>query len=80
VGARLTQGEKFKLKEFHNLLWENGNVPIALQRWEYLGRDDEARKLWQVLPERPKLMSGQAEIRLQLPQFRRFWRPCPRVV
>jgi hypothetical protein len=44
--ARLAQGEKFKLKEFHNSLWENGNVPIALQRWEYLGRDDEARKLW----------------------------------
>ncbi len=44
--ARMAQGEKFNLKEFHNSLWKNGNVPIALQRWELLGRDDEVRKLW----------------------------------
>jgi hypothetical protein len=23
----------------------NGNVPIALQRWEYLGRDDSVLRL-----------------------------------
>ena len=35
--ARLKQGEKFNLRAFHDFLWKNGNVPIALQEWEYLG-------------------------------------------
>ena len=35
--ARMKQGEKFNLRAFHDFLWKNGNVPIALQRWEYLG-------------------------------------------
>ena len=35
--ARLQEGEKFNLRVFHDFLWKNGNVPIALQRWEYLG-------------------------------------------
>lgn len=35
--ARLQQGEKFNLHAFHDFLWKNGNVPIALQEWEYLG-------------------------------------------
>ena len=35
--ARLQQGEKFNLRAFHDFVWKNGNVPIALQRWEYLG-------------------------------------------
>ena len=35
--ARLQQGEKFNLRTFHDFVWKNGNVPIALQRWEYLG-------------------------------------------
>lgn len=39
--ARLHQGDKFNLRAFHDYLWKNGNVPIALLRWEYLGlRDD----------------------------------------
>ncbi len=41
--ARLTQGDKFNLRAFHDFLWINGNVPIALQRWEYLGKDDDLR-------------------------------------
>ena len=44
--ARTAEGRKFDLKAFHNSLWQNGNVPIALQRWETLGLDDEIRKLW----------------------------------
>jgi uncharacterized protein (DUF885 family) len=36
--ARMQQGEKFNLRTFHNFVWKNGNVPIALQQWEYLGR------------------------------------------
>jgi uncharacterized protein (DUF885 family) len=35
--ARRLQGDKFNLKSFHDFVWTNGNVPIALQRWEYLG-------------------------------------------
>jgi Bacterial protein of unknown function (DUF885) len=37
AGARLQQGEKFNLRAFHDFVWKNGNVPIALQRWEFLG-------------------------------------------
>jgi uncharacterized protein (DUF885 family) len=29
--------EKFNLRAFHDFVWKNGNVPIGLQRWEYLG-------------------------------------------
>jgi uncharacterized protein (DUF885 family) len=39
--ARMQQGEKFNLRAFHDFVWKNGNVPIALQRWEYLGILDE---------------------------------------
>ena len=35
--ARMQQGEKFNLRAFHDFIWKNGNVPISLQRWEYLG-------------------------------------------
>jgi uncharacterized protein (DUF885 family) len=34
--ARMQQGEKFNLRAFHDFVWKNGNVPIALQQWEYL--------------------------------------------
>jgi hypothetical protein len=43
--ARFAQGGKFRLRAFHDFLWRNGNVPIALQRWEYLGEDDDLRAL-----------------------------------
>ena len=39
--ARLHQKVKFNLRAFHDYLWLNGNVPIALLRWEYLGLSDE---------------------------------------
>jgi hypothetical protein len=39
--ARRLQGDKFNLRAFHDFVWKNGNVPIALQRWEYLGLKDE---------------------------------------
>ena len=38
-------GDNFGLKEFHDFVWVNGNVPIALQRWEYLGLSDEMNAL-----------------------------------
>jgi uncharacterized protein (DUF885 family) len=39
--ARMQQGDTFYLRGFHDFVWKNGNVPIALQRWEYLGTNDE---------------------------------------
>jgi uncharacterized protein (DUF885 family) len=39
--AKRIQGTKFNLRAFHDFVWQNGNLPIALQRWEYLGLDDE---------------------------------------
>ena len=39
--ARRILGEQFKLRAFHDYVWKNGNVPIALQRWELLGLNDE---------------------------------------
>jgi len=43
--ARLNQNEQFNLRAFHDYLWKNGNVPIALLRWEYLGLSDEIETL-----------------------------------
>jgi hypothetical protein len=42
------RGGAFDLREFHDRLWREGNVPLALQRWELLGRRDhleEAERL-----------------------------------
>jgi uncharacterized protein (DUF885 family) len=33
--TRMQQGDKFNLRAFHDFVWKNGNVPIALQEWEY---------------------------------------------
>ena len=44
--ARILLGEKFNLKDYHDYMMQNGNVPIALQRWEYLGLRDEIKKIW----------------------------------
>jgi uncharacterized protein (DUF885 family) len=35
--ARMEQGNKFNLRTFHDFVWKNGNAPIALQEWEFLG-------------------------------------------
>lgn len=34
--ARLAKGDSFDLRHFHDYLWQNGNVPIALLKDEYL--------------------------------------------
>ena len=39
--ARLQQGDRFNLRAFHDFVWKNGNVPIALQQWEYLGTKNQ---------------------------------------
>ncbi|KAG0505456.1 MAG: hypothetical protein Udaeo_12100 [Candidatus Udaeobacter sp.] len=38
AAARMQQGDKFSLRAFHDFVWKNGNVPIALQEWEYFGQ------------------------------------------
>jgi hypothetical protein len=43
--AKLDRGDAFSLRDFHDFLLRNGNVPVALQRWEYLGRDDDVLRL-----------------------------------
>jgi len=48
--AKVQHGEQFNLRDLHNYLWLNGNVPIALLRWEYLGLRDEIEKLLQLEP------------------------------
>ena len=35
--ARMQQGDKFNLRAFHDFVWKNGNVPVALQWRRYLG-------------------------------------------
>jgi len=43
--ARRLQGAKFNLQAFHDFLWLNGNVPIALLEWEYLGLNVDLQTL-----------------------------------
>src|SRR6266536_2371981 len=43
--AKRLQGDAFNLRTFHDFVWKNGNVPIALQRWEYLGLTDEVEAI-----------------------------------
>lgn len=43
--ARTKQGDAFRLQAFHDYLWKNGNVPLSLQRWEYLGSPEDVPPL-----------------------------------
>jgi uncharacterized protein (DUF885 family) len=45
ANAQRQKKDAFTLRAFHDFLWQNGNVPIALQRWEYLGLKDEVEAL-----------------------------------
>jgi len=44
--AKIMKGEKFDLRKIHDYLMMNGNVPIALLRWEYLGLRDEIEQFF----------------------------------
>src|SRR6266404_5644623 len=48
--ARMKQSDRFSLRVFHDFVWKNGNVPISLQRWEYLGDASDVPKSE---PDRP---------------------------
>jgi uncharacterized protein (DUF885 family) len=39
--AQRQKKNEFSLRSVHDFVWQNGNVPIILQRWEYLGLKDE---------------------------------------
>ncbi len=39
--VRSTEGPSFSLREFHDWLWRNGNVPLSLLRYERLGDRSE---------------------------------------
>ncbi len=59
VAAAVTEGRS--IREIHDYLWLNGNVPFSLLRWEMLGRRDEldlidADPLTGMAP--PKVFSG----------------------
>ncbi len=41
--ARTRLGDRFDLRHFHDYLWRNGNVPIALLKEEYLAQAAEDR-------------------------------------
>jgi hypothetical protein len=43
--ARLERGENFDLLRFHNYIWKNGNLPLALLRFELLAKTDELERL-----------------------------------
>jgi len=43
-------GAGTSLRELHDYLWLNGNVPIALCRWELLGLEDELAEIGVVIP------------------------------
>ena len=51
--AKLKQGSAFSLRAFHDYLWKNGNVPVALQRLEYLDNSDDVRLLDRRRSEQP---------------------------
>jgi uncharacterized protein (DUF885 family) len=34
--AKRVQAADFSMLKFNNFVWNNGNVPISLQRWELL--------------------------------------------
>lgn len=39
--ARVRSGNGFNLRQFHDYLWQNGNVPIALLKEEYFAKQKE---------------------------------------
>lgn len=43
--ARRAKGEAFSLRDFHDAVWKNGNVPFSLLRWELLGDKSDVERL-----------------------------------
>jgi uncharacterized protein (DUF885 family) len=47
VDTKTILQDAFELRNFHDFLMLNGNIPIALQRWELLGLQDEISTFWE---------------------------------
>ncbi|MCX6170533.1 MAG: DUF885 family protein [Ignavibacteriales bacterium] len=45
--SKIKLGAKFNLKDFHDYVMMNGNVPISLLRWEYLGLRSEINQFFE---------------------------------
>jgi uncharacterized protein (DUF885 family) len=45
--ARRKQGGEFSMLKFNDFLWSNGNVPIALLRWELLNDASDVPAMWE---------------------------------
>jgi hypothetical protein len=43
--ARRKEGKDFSMLKFNDFVWNNGNVPISLQRWELLGDASQVPEL-----------------------------------
>ena len=43
--AKQAQGKDFSLRSFHDFLWQNGNLPLSLLRWELLNDDSDLQKI-----------------------------------
>jgi uncharacterized protein (DUF885 family) len=61
--ARLKQRDAFELRAFDDYLWKNGNVPIVLLRWEYLGLDDDLQTVDKAAAAAPSATRSSAEPR-----------------
>jgi len=42
--AKLKEGADFSMLKFNDFVWNNGNVPLSLQRWEMLGDASQVPK------------------------------------
>ncbi len=61
--ARLKQRDAFELRAFDDYLWKNGNVPIVLLRWEYLGLADDLQTVDKAAAAAPGATRSSAEPR-----------------
>jgi uncharacterized protein (DUF885 family) len=59
--VRLKQGAAFNLRACDDYLWKNGNVPIVLLRWEYLGLDDDLQTVDMAATAAPSANKASAE-------------------
>ena len=41
----IAKGREYSLREFHDYLWSNGNLPISLLRYELLGDNQDIQKV-----------------------------------
>ena len=50
--SQSAEGASFSLREFHDWLWQNGNVPFSLLRYERFGDRSELDRVDELLARR----------------------------